>query len=255
MSIEAYTLISVLIVSIVSLLGVLVIFIGDKKLNNLLLGLVSLSAGTLFGGAFLHLIPEAVESKGYFGISISFLILSGIIIFFIIDKIIHWNHSHKKSKVTHSIEVDEKLRIGYINLIGDGVHNFIDGLIIAGSYLVSIPIGIAATIAVVVHETPQELADFGVLLYAGFSKFRALMFNFFSAALAIVGAVVGLIIGTRSEVFLSSIIPFAGGAFIYIAGSQLIPELFHKEHNSKDLIQHLVMFIMGVFIMYLLSIY
>jgi len=250
MIITFYIILSVIIVSLVSLIGVLTLFLGEKRLNNILLILVSLSAGTLFGGAFLHLIPEAVEQEGSFSANISFLILFGIIIFFLIDKIIHWKHSHKKSELTHSVEVDNKSRIGYLNLIGDGLHNFIDGLIIAGSYFVSIPIGIATTIAVIVHETPQELADFGVLLYAGFSKFKALMFNFFSAAFAIVGATVGIVIGTRSEIFVSSIIPFAGGAFVYIAGSQLIPELFHKEHNLKELFQHLFMFIFGVLIMY-----
>src|SRR3989344_5669956 len=245
-----YTIISVVIVSLVSFIGILTLFMDEKKLKNILLILVSLSAGTLFGGAFLHLIPEAVEIEGSFTVKVSFLILSGIIIFFLIDNIIHWKHSHKKSTLTHSIEVNNKSRIGYLNLVGDGLHNFIDGLIIAGSYFVSIPIGIATTIAVIVHETPQELADFGVLLYAGFSKFKALMFNFLSAGVAIIGATVGIVIGTRSEIFVSSIIPFAGGAFVYIAGSQLIPELFHKEHNLKELFQHLFMFIFGVLIMY-----
>ena len=245
-----YTIVSVILVSIVSLIGILTLFIGEKRLNNILLNRVSLSAGTLLGGAFLHLIPEAVEIKNSFTIEISFLILLGIIMFFLIDKIIHWKHSHKKSELTHSVEVDKKSRIGYLNLIGDGVHNFVDGLIIAGSYMVNIPIGIATTIAVIVHETPQEIADFGILLYAGFSKFKALIFNFISAAFAIFGAIIGLVIGAKSEAFVSSIVPFAGGAFIYIAGSQLIPELFNKEHNVKDILNHTFMFVLGVLIMY-----
>ncbi len=251
MEIYYYTILSVILVSIISLVGAWILILGEKKINNILLALVSLSAGTLFGGAFLHLIPEAVEVNKSFTTSISFLILLGIVVFFLIDKIIHWKHSHKHSTIADSVEVNNK-RIGHLNLMEDALHNFVDGLIIAGSYLVSIPTGIATTIAVVVHETPQEIADFGVLLYAGFSKLKALMFNFLSATFAIIGALIGLIIGAKSEIFVSSIIPFAGGAFVYIAGSQLIPELFHKEHNVKDVLNHIFMFILGVVIMYLL---
>jgi len=247
---EYYIIISVVIVSMISLIGMFTLFLEEKRLKGILLSLVSLSAGTLFGSAFLHLIPKAIESNKSFTSQISFLILLGIIVFFLIDKIIHWKHSHKHSKLTHSVELTDKSRIGYLNLMGDGIHNFIDGLIIAGSYFASIPIGIATTIAVIVHETPQELADFGILLYAGFSKFKALMFNFISAVFAVIGAIIGLIIGARSEAFVSSIVPFAAGAFIYIAGSQLIPELFHKEHSMGDFLNHIFMFILGVLIMY-----
>src|SRR3989344_2643030 len=201
---EYYIIISVVIVSMISLIGMFTLFLEEKRLKGILLSLVSLSAGTLFGSAFLHLIPKAIESNKSFTSQISFLILLGIIVFFLIDKIIHWKHSHKHSKLTHSVELTDKSRIGYLNLMGDGIHNFIDGLIIAGSYFASIPIGIATTIAVIVHETPQELADFGILLYAGFSKFKALMFNFISAVFAVIGAIIGLIIGARSEAFVSS---------------------------------------------------
>ena len=244
-----YTIISVIIVSLVSFVGIITLFFRKKKIDRLLLILVSISAGTLFGGAFFHLIPEAVEELGSFSVSISFLILAGIIIFFLLDKLIHWKHSHNESSLIHTTK-ENKPSMAYLNLLGDGFHNFLDGLIIAGSYLVSIPTGIATTIAVVIHETPQEIADFGVLMYSGLSKWKALLFNFFSATLAIAGAIVGLILGTQSEIFMVAIVPFAGGAFIYIAGSNLIPELLRKNHGLKILLQQFLAFVVGIIIMY-----
>jgi|TARA_B100001964_G_scaffold97168_1_gene108778 zinc and cadmium transporter len=244
-----YTIISVIVVSLVSFVGIITLFFRKKKIDRLLLILVSISAGTLFGGAFFHLIPEAVEESGSFSVSISFLILAGITIFFLLDKLIHWRHSHTESSLIHTTK-ENKPSVAYLNLLGDGFHNFLDGLIIAGSYLVSIPTGIATTIAVVIHETPQEIADFGVLMYSGLSKWKALLFNFFSATLAIVGAIVGLILGTQSEIFIAAIVPFAGGAFVYIAGSNLIPELLRKNHGLKILLQQFLAFIVGIIIMY-----
>jgi len=246
-----YTISSVVVVSFVSLIGILTIILTQEKTNKLLLSFVSISAGTLFGGAFLHLIPEAVEKAGSFNVTISLSILGGIVLFFLIDKLIHWKHSHSKLSLVHEAEENNK-SIAYLNLFGDGIHNFLDGLVIAGSYLVGIPTGIAVTIAVVAHEIPQELADFGVLLYSGLSKGKALIFNSLSALTAIIGAVVGLILGTRSEMFTSTIIPFAAGAFIYIAGSNLIPELLDKEYKMNQLIKQLFMFILGILIMYCL---
>ena len=244
-----YTIISVIVVSLVSFVGIITLFFRKKKIDRLLLILVSISAGTLFGGAFFHLIPEAVEESGSFSVSISFLILAGITIFFLLDKLIHWRHSHTESSLIHTTK-ENKPSVAYLNLLGDGFHNFLDGLIIAGSYLVSIPTGIATTIVVVIHETPQEIADFGVLMYSGLSKWKALLFNFFSATLAIVGAIVGLILGTQSEIFIAAIVPFAGGAFVYIAGSNLIPELLRKNHGLKILLQQFLAFIVGIIIMY-----
>ncbi len=237
-----YTIVSVTIVSLVSFVGIITLFFRKKKIERLLLTLVSISAGTLFGGAFFHLIPGAVEESGSFSVSISFLILAGIVIFFLLDKLIHWGHSHTESSLIHTTK-ENKPSMAYLNLLGDGLHNFLDGLIIAGSYLVSIPTGIATTIAVVIHETPQEIADFGVLMYSGLSTWKALLFNFFSATLAIVGAIVGIILGVRSEVFIGAIMPFAGGAFVYIAGSNLIPELLRKNYGLKILLQQFLTFI------------
>lgn len=249
-SVIAYSLISVLIVSLVSMVGIIPILLHRRKnLDNILLLLVSLSAGTLFGGALLHLLPEAAEAG--FTTSVSFLVLAGIVFFFTMEKMIHWHHCHiqptKNNLHVHVGRHPEHL--APLNLLGDGLHNFVDGLVIAGAYLVSIPVGIATTIAVVLHEVPQEIADFGVLLYAGLSKTRALLFNFASAATAIAGTIIGLALGTSSESFSMFILPFTAGGFLYIAGANLVPEL-HKECGIKDSILHLGMMILGMLLMY-----
>ena len=242
-----YTILSVIIVSLVSLIGVFALTVRKRLLSKTLLFLVSLSAGTLLGGAFLHLLPEAIEGHG-FTVELSLFVLAGIILFFILEKFIHWRHDH--CHPAHPlIHEDNPHHIGIMNLVGDGIHNFADGLIIAGSYLVNLHLGIATTIAVILHEVPQELADFGVLLYSGYTKKKALLFNFLSAAVAIVGAIVGLILGANSETFIHFILPFAAGGFIYIAGSNLIPEL-HKECKLCDTVWHIFALLLGILLMY-----
>lgn len=248
-SVIVFTIMSVIIVSFVSFIGIITLFFRREKINNLIILLVSTSAGTLFGGAFLHMIPEAIEKNNGFGISISLLALLGIVIFFVLDNLIHWGHSYSQSSLMHTKD-NSNIGIAYLNLLGDGLHNFLDGLIIAGSYLISISTGIAATIAIVIHEAPQEIADFGVLVYAGLSKSKALFFNFISASFAILGSIIGLIIGLKSEIFINSTVPFAAGAFIYIAGSNLIPELLHSGYKLNDLIKKSIAIVIGMALMY-----
>ncbi|MDO8510957.1 MAG: ZIP family metal transporter [Nanoarchaeota archaeon] len=248
-----YALVSVIIVSLVSIIGVVTLSLGERKLHKMLLILVSLSAGTLMGGAFLHLLPEAVEEQG-FTLTVSFSALAGVLVFFLMEKWIHAHHCeplpHERSHLQHEPHMHlHKEHIGTLTLFGDGMHNFVDGLVIAGAYMVDISVGIATTLAVILHEVPQEIADFGVLLYSGFSKWKALFYNFLSAATAIVGAIVGLLIGARSEAFVLFILPFAAGGFIYIAGSTLIPEL-HKECGWKESAAHILTFILGMALMW-----
>ena len=202
---------------------------------------MSFSAGALFGDAFLHLLPEVAGQNG-FEISTSVFILLGIFLFFITEKIIHFQHYHSSGKKgqVHSLAI--------MNLIGDGFHNFLDGLIIGASYLVSIPVGTATTVAVVLHEIPQEIGDFGVLLHGGFSKTRAIFFNFLSAMFAIFGAFISLIVSSYIENIQAFIVPMAIGGFIYIAGSNLIPEL-HKEFTVKKAIIELITFALGILVM------
>lgn len=236
-----YTLASVLIVSLISLVGVLTLSMRKERLKKWLIYLVSLAAGTLFGGALLHLLPEIVESHG-FELNVSLLILGGIVGFFFLEKIIHWHHYHMPmgGDHVHSFTI--------MNLFGDGLHNFLDGLIIGATYLVSVPTGIATTVAVILHEIPQEISDFGVLLHGGFTVSRALFFNLLSALVAVVGAVVALSLSgyvENIEFFIASI---AIGGFIYIAGSDLIPEM-HKHPSVKSSLIQLLFFILGIALM------
>src|SRR3989344_4514743 len=162
----SYTIISVIIVSFISLIGVLSLAFNIKSYKKILLYFVSFAAGGLFGDAILHLIPESFEINKPFYVSI--FILLGIAVSFFIEKVIQWRHCHHYDHGYHCRH--EHKPFTYVNLIGDSVHNFIDGLIIDGSYLVSIPVGISTTLAVILHEIPQEIGDFAILLHGGFSR-------------------------------------------------------------------------------------
>jgi zinc and cadmium transporter len=257
-----YALGSVVLVSLISLAGLSFFALKKKQISgSTLLLLVSLSVGTLIGGAFLHLLPEAVEQNG-FGVDMSIAILFGFIVFYLLESFVHLHHSdltQARRKPNNDQQKDDNkhalkhhhhhaYHLGIMNLVGDGVHNFIDGLVIAGSYFVSVPVGIATTIAVIVHEIPQELADFGVLLYSGLSRMRALFYNLGSGLLAVLGAIVGLLIGNRSEILVGYLLPFAAGGFIYIAAANLIPEL-QNEKGIKSSITQLAMIILGIMMM------
>jgi len=241
LTIWLYTLISVIIVSLISLIGVFTLSIKKEKLEKFLIYLVSLSAGTLLGDAFIHLIPEAYENN-LDKISVSLYILSGILIFFILEKFFHWRHCHHVSSGNHPHP------FSYVVLAGDTAHNFIDGMIIAASFLISIPVGIATTTAVIFHEIPQEIGDFGSLVYGGFSRAKALFFNFATALTAVAGAIIVLAINANTAEITNFLVPFAAGGFIYIASADLIPEL-HKETEIKKSFGQLLTFVLGISIM------
>lgn len=245
MSVNFYIILSVIIISLISVVGILFLLLKEKFLKKILLILVALSAGSLLGGAFLHLIPEMVE-EGIFTFNTSLLILGGIVLFFIIENFIQWRHCHVPTSKSHPHH------LGVINLIGDGIHNLTDGMIVASAYLINIPLGIATTIAVIMHEIPQEIGDFGVLIYAGFSKLKALFFNFLSAIIALVGAVIVILFSGTFENIAHIIIPIAAGGFIYIAGSDLIPEI-HKKQRRGFAIENLIAIIAGILIMWALT--
>lgn len=225
-----YTFASVLIVSLVSFVGVLALVLKKDLLDRSTFILVSLAVGALLGDVFVHIIPE-LYLEGGDSTSISFALIAGILIFFIIEKFLHWHHHASEHAEEHPHPV------GKMILFGDGVHNFIDGLIIAASYLVSVPVGVATTIAVVLHEIPQEFGNFGVLIHAGYSKAKALLYNFISALTAVAGAAVALIFENYAEGFAAWLLPLAAGGFIYIALSDLIPELHKENRASQGLIQ------------------
>jgi len=236
-----YSLVSVTIVSLISLIGVFTLSISEKKMNRLIMLLVSLSAGTLLGDSFLHLIPEMAENNQA-DISVWLWLLAGILVFFVLEKIVHWRHCHLESSDSHPHPV------GAMNLVGDGLHNFIDGMIIAGSFLISPKLGLATTLAVIAHEIPQEIGDFGILLHAGYSRAKALLLNFVSGLTAIFGVLLALTVGAQASDFTAFIIPFTAGGFIYIATADLIPELKKDTAPAKSLSQ-LLLIIIGIGIM------
>ncbi|MBU1849190.1 MAG: ZIP family metal transporter [Nanoarchaeota archaeon] len=235
-----WILASVIVVSLLSFVGVIALALNDNVLRKIIKYLVGFAAGGLLGGAFIHLIPEASESG--FTLLVSGYLLLGMIFSFIVEKFIHWRHCHVPTSKSHPHPV------AIMNLVGDAVHNFLDGLIIAGSYVASIPVGIATTVAVIAHEIPQEIGDFGVLIYGGFKKFKALIFNFLSALFAVLGAVIGFFLSSSIDHFKLFLLPFAAGGFIYIAGSDLIPEM-HKELKAGKSALQLLFFIIGMLLM------
>jgi len=235
-----YTIVSVLLVSIISLVGIVTLSFPKALLKKILLFLVSFATGALFGGVFFHLLPEAADDG--WNLAISLYILAGIILFFVFEKFIRWRHCHEPTNDEHPHH------LAPMNLLGDGIHNFTDGLIIAGSYLVSVPLGMATTLAVVFHEIPQEIGDFGILIYAGYSIKKALILNFLIALTAFLGAIVTLIISSKIGNISSILVPFAAGGFIYIAGSDLLPEL-HKEVILWKSFLQLISFLLGIALM------
>jgi len=234
----ALILISTFIVSLISLIGVLALAIKDQLLHKLLFGLIGFSAGALIGGAFLHLLPEALEKTN--STVVFYYLILGIVLFFLMERYFYWRHCHEGVCNIHAFT--------YLNLIGDGFHNFIDGMVIAVSFTLSVKLGIVTTIAIILHEIPQELGDFGVLVYGGFSKQKALFYNFISALTSMVGAIVGYFISDFARGFSNFILPLTAGGFIYIATSDLIPEI-HKESNVKRSTSAFIAFLLGIIFM------
>ncbi|MFA5792797.1 MAG: ZIP family metal transporter [Candidatus Gracilibacteria bacterium] len=239
-----YAIASVVIVSLISVVGIFTLAINLERLKSILIYMISLSAGALIGDAFIHLLPEAVEQNGL-TLNISLYIIFGIVMSFSIEKFILWRHCHLPTTKVHVHP------FAWMNLFGDSVHNFIDGLVIGASYLVNIPTGIATTFAVVLHEIPQEIGDFGVLVHGGFTKKKAILLNLLTAGTAIVGTILMLIIGPIAESSVIFLIPFAAGSFIYIASTDLIPEL-HKETLPHRAFFQLIWFLIGIGAMLLL---
>lgn len=226
-----YAIGSVLLISLISLAGITTLLLRENLLRRGVLILVSLAIGALLGDVFVHIIPEAFEEAGNPTL-VSLGVIAGILIFFLLEKVLHWHHHAG----TESIEPNPH-PAGRMILVSDSVHNFIDGLIVGASYLVSIEVGIATTIAVILHEIPQEIGNFGVLLHSGYTKAKALWYNFLSALTSVVGAVIALLIGAAIEPFAAWLLTITAGGFVYIALSDLIPELHKSKSVSGTLVQ------------------
>ena len=228
-------LLSTFSISLIAWIGVLVLFFKEAFLKKIILFLVSFSAGALIGGAFFHLLPEAIEELGFnFNIFIYFVL--GFSIFFFLEQFISWHHCHQMPN-------EHKKPFTYLVLISDAVHNFIDGIVIGVAFLVDIKVGMATWLAVLLHEVPQELGDFGILIHGGWQKNKALLFNFLSALTIVLGGILAYFMNEKLEIIF--LLPFAAGSFTYIASSDLIPEI--KNHKClKNNILHFLFLLLGL---------
>lgn len=229
-------------VSSVSLIGIFTLAINQDRLKAWLLSLVSFSAGALLGDVFLHILPEM--AKDGLAVASSIYILLGVIIFFVLERFIFWHHSHSE----HEEQIHSYT---YLSLISDGLHNLIDGMIIAAAFLANTTLGMATTLAVIFHEIPQEIGNYAILIHGGFSKTKALFYNFISALTAFVGALMVLIIFNNLDGVPKPLLAVSAASFIYIAMSDLIPQL-QKEPNKKTAGMHLFWFVLGIAIMWAL---
>jgi len=241
-------MLSVLLVSLISLVGVTLFALHERFIRRSLLLLVGFSAGALLGDVFLHIFPEMLESDTLI-ISPFLLVLAGMLLSFVIEKGIHWRHCHCSALPRESMHVHP---VGIMNLVGDAMHNFIDGMLIASSYLISPSIGIATTLAVALHEIPQEIGDFAVLLFSGFTVRRAALLNLISALVAFLGAFVVFSASSTLPNVAGFLLPVAAGNFLYIAGADLMPEL-HKETRLSRAFLQLIAILSGLGIMQLLT--
>jgi zinc and cadmium transporter len=248
MTIFLWIILITFLISLISFVGAAILFLKEEILDKALLILVAFSAGALIGGAFLHLIPETISIVGIEESSLLkvflFLIL-GFSAFFVLEYLFKWHHHHAKDH-------PKIMPFSYLILISDGVHNFIDGLIIAASFIVAFPIGMVTALAVALHEIPQEIGDFGILVYGGFKKVKALFLNFLSAITIVLGGITGFFLSERIGDSIVSLLPFAAGGFIYVAASDLIPEI-KKEGKFKKSSLHFMVFIFGIGLMLLIK--
>lgn len=246
MTVLFWILMFTFLTSIISLVGVFLLSIKQKMLNAILNDLVSFAAGALMAAAFLELIPEALELfEEDAGVIIMPYVLAGVLIFFVLEQFLLWSHCHHGKCEVHTFS--------YLILFGDALHNFIDGIIITASFLVSIPVGVTTGIAILLHELPQEIGDFSVLLFSGFSRFRALFYNFLSALTAFAGALLAYYFREAVFVFSPYLLALAAGGFIYIASADLLPEL-HKERIPTRSLKQFLWLMAGIVIIWAIGV-
>jgi zinc and cadmium transporter len=236
MNVLLWIILATLVDGLIGLVGIFSLWINEKLFKKLLMILVAFSAGALLSGAFFHLLAEALVSLPVMLVFAYMMV--GFIIFFVVERFLHWHHCHEEKECkVHPVS--------YLVLIGDGIHNFIDGIIIGASFLVNIHFGIITTLLILAHEIPQELGNFAVLVYSGFGKVKALLYNFFAQLTCIIGGLAGYFLSERVQGVVPFILPFAAGGFIYIAASDLVPEL-HKEPKLNKLLLSFGFFLIGI---------
>ena len=226
--------------SVIALLGGFTLFLRDTTLQSITLPLVAFAAGSLLGGAFFYMIPAGIENLGN-SVATFCWVVAGFTTFFALEQLLHWHHCHRA-------DTECKKPLTYLILIGDGLHNFIGGLAIAGTFLVDIRLGIMAWLAAVAHEIPQELGDFGVLIHGGWGKYRALVFNVLSALTFLAGGLIAY--GLSFNFNIAFLVPFAAGNFIYIGATDLVPEV-NKHDDLRKNILHFAAFSVGIVVILL----
>lgn len=246
MPISVYIIISVLFVSAISLGGIVLFSLGKQSMERNLFWFISFAVGGLIGDVFIHILPEIAEGDVTFFPIASLIILGGLLLSFILEKVIHWRHCH------HSDCPEHPKPFGTMNLVGDALHNVIDGMLIAGSFYVDVRAGIATTIAVALHEIPQEMGDYAILLYSGYSKGRALFLNVVTALSAVGGAVLVMLLRSSTPDIERYLLPLVAGNFLYIAVADLLPEL-HKQTRIRDAGTQLLGVLAGVGLMFALT--
>jgi zinc and cadmium transporter len=225
MSTLAWITLGGLAMSMLALSGSLTLLLPERSFDRVVPPLVALAAGTLIGGALLHMLPEAVAAMGN-DLQLYVWLVAGFVSFFVLEQFLHWHHCHRA--------VSRHGPLGYLILVADGAHNFIGGLAVAGAFLVDIRVGLITWIAAAAHEIPQELGDFGILVHAGWSKRRALAFNFASALTFLIGGWVAYALSGTFEV--TWLLPFAAGNFLYIATVDLMPALTEHPQASRKIV-------------------
>ena len=231
-------------ISLLALSGSFCLFFKDQFLKRISLYLLALAAGALLGTAFLHLLPEVL--KGGFPEQGFLVLLGGFLFFYIGEKLLHLHHGPQGA------DEHNPRALGVLSLSADAAHNFIDGVILAVAFVVDVRLGLVTAAAVALHEVPQEIAEFGVLLYAGFSKHRALLLNFLSATTVILGGVVGFLFQEIFVAFIPFVLLFAAGSFFYIGASDFVPE-FKKERDPKKALALSFTFFFGIFLMWIFT--
>jgi zinc and cadmium transporter len=225
--------------SLVALVGAVSLVMKEATFKRLILPLVAFSAGSLLGGALLHMLPAALDERGE-SVAPFLWVLIGFAAFFALEQFLHWHHCHRHAA---DCEQDGRRPVGYLVLIGDGLHNFTCGLAAAGAFLVDVRLGLTVWLAELAHEVPQELGDFAVLVHGGWSRARALRYNVLSALTYPLGGIVAYVAASTLNV--SFLVPFAAGNFIYIAASDLVPEV-NRHHSPGISLLHLVSFVAGI---------
>lgn len=246
MSVLIYILIATFLGSIVSLIGGFILLAKEKLALKISHFLASFAAGVLLGSAFFDLLPEALHASREKTSEIFFWALLGIILFFLLERFIHWFHHHDEF---HDHLKESKSTLPLI-IIGDTVHNFLDGVVMAATFLASIPLGIITALAVAAHEIPQEIGDFGLMLHKGLPRKKIILVNILSAASALVGAVITYLLGDILEGYIPVFLALTAGFFIYIAASDLIPEIHHEKRPRFAVIETLLL-LLGILLTWL----